>query len=193
MRRQFSSSFALVITFAIHGLVATQYTVADELIESCNHCHDGVKQDIPVINGTSTFALETSLLAYVEDSRVARPYEGEDMKSIMKKLTDVEFKKIIDHYSSQTFIPVRQSFNTELASKGKTLHESYCSRCHTEGGSLADDDSGILAGQWKNYLIEEMKNYKNSTRLGDKKMTDAIKPLTDNHIQALAEYYASQQ
>ena len=184
---------ALGLCLAISSLGSFQSIAADELIKSCNSCHNATKQDIPVINGISAFALETSLLAYVEDLRVARPYEGDDMKSIMKKLSDTDFKKIIDHYSSQAFTPIKQAFNTELAAKGKTLHESYCSRCHTEGGSLADDDSGILAGQWKNYLIEEMNSYKNGSRIGDKKMTEVMKSLSDEHIQALAEYYASQQ
>tara|TARA_R110001592_G_scaffold68269_2_gene209122 strand:- start:2594 stop:3175 length:582 start_codon:yes stop_codon:yes gene_type:complete len=193
MPHQHPFKLALGLSLIISSLVIFQSVSAEELIESCNHCHDGVKQDIPVINGISAFALETSLLAYVEDARKARPHEDEDMKSIMKKLSDVEFKKIIDHYPSQEFIPVKQAFNAELATKGKILHESYCSRCHTEGGSLADDDSGILSGQWKNYLIEEMNNYKNGSRIGDKKMTVVTKSLSDEHIQALAEYYASQQ
>lgn len=132
MLHQYSLKLALGISLAISNLVSLPSVFADELIESCNQCHDGVKQDIPVINGISAFALETSLLAYVEGLRVARPYEGDDMKSIMKKLSDTDFKKIIDHYPSQAFIPVKQGFNTELAAKGKTLHESYCSRCHTE-------------------------------------------------------------
>jgi sulfide dehydrogenase cytochrome subunit len=192
MLRQHSLKLVLGLSLAISNFVNLPSVFADGLIESCNNCHDGVKQDIPVIKGTSAFALETSLLAYVENSRKARPHEGEDMKSIMKKLSETEFKKIIDHYPSQAFTPIKQAFNTELAAKGKILHESYCSRCHTEGGSLADDDSGILAGQWKNYLIDEMNNYKDGSRIGDKKMTEVMKSLSDEHIQALAEYYASQ-
>lgn len=183
----------LVISVAISSLTSFQYAAADKLIESCNHCHDNVKPDIPVIDGVSAFALETSMLAYVDNSRIARPYEGEDMKTIMSELSEEDFKRVLEHYSSQAFTPIKQEFNPELADKGKAVHEAYCSRCHTEGGSLAEDDSGILAGQWKGYLIEEMKNYKNGTRLGDKKMIDTIKPLSDEHINALAEYYASQQ
>jgi len=185
-------SLKLVLTLSL-VIASFQSAAADDLIKSCNNCHNPAEQDVPVINGISEFALETSLLAYVEDLRVARPYKGDDMKSIMKKLSDAEFKKIIEHYPTQAFTPIKQTFSPELAEKGKVLHENYCSRCHTEGGSLADDDSGILAGQWKNYLIEEMSNYKNGSRLGDKKMSDAIKSLKDEHIQALAEYYASQQ
>tara|TARA_R110001599_G_scaffold261541_1_gene461957 strand:+ start:13283 stop:13864 length:582 start_codon:yes stop_codon:yes gene_type:complete len=193
MLRHSPLKLALGLCITISSFVSFQSVSADELIESCNSCHNPTKKNVPVINGFSAFALETSLLAYVDDFRVARTYEGEDMKSIMKELSDADFKKIIDHYPSQTFTPIKQAFNPELAKKGKVLHDSYCSRCHTEGGSLADDDSGILAGQWKAYIIEEMNNYKNGSRIGDKKMTEVSKSLSDEHIQALAEYYASQQ
>ncbi len=185
------------ITFSAGLLLTTlsapQELAADALIDSCNHCHDGIKKDIPIIDGVSSYALEASMLAYIEGLRKARPYEGEDMKSIVQKLSEAEFKKLLQHYASQTFTPVKQPFDTQLAAKGKALHESYCERCHTEGGSLAEDDSGILAGQWKGYLIEEIMHYKNGTREGDKKMVSTIKTLSDEHIQALAEYYASQQ
>ncbi len=187
------SNTALVLSLIISSFVTIQPASAEALIKSCNHCHDGVKQDIPVIDGISAYALESSMLAYLDNSRVARPYEGADMKTILTSLSDADFKKLTEHYSSQTFTPIQQTFDAKLAETGKTIHESYCSRCHTEGGSLAEDDSSILAGQWKNYLIAEMKNYRNGTRIGDKKMIDAIKSLSDEHIQALAEYYASQQ
>jgi len=193
MKRPFYSRVNIILFILVLSLVGVRYGAADELIESCNQCHDGSKKDIPVIEGISSFALEESLLAYVNGSREARPYDDKDMKSIVEKLSETEFKKIIDHYSAKEFTPIKQSFDAELASKGKALHESYCARCHTEGGSLADDDSSILAGQWKGYLIEEMQNYKNGSRIGDKKMTEAIKELSDEHIQALAEFYASQQ
>lgn len=193
MKDQLYSRFSNILSIIVISLISAQYTTADELIESCNQCHDGIKKDIPVIEGISSFALEQSLLAYVDGSREARPYDGMDMKSIVANLSEAEFKKIIDHYPSKKFTPIKQAFDAELASKGKALHESYCSRCHTEGGSLADDDSSILSGQWKGYLIDEMNNYKNGSRIGDKKMTEAMKPLSDEHIKALAEYYASQQ
>jgi sulfide dehydrogenase cytochrome subunit len=193
MSFQHTLKLALTSSLVILSLLSFRSVAADDLIESCNSCHTPTEQGVPVINGISAFALETSLLAYVEDSRVARLYKNDDMKSIMTKLSDADFKKIIDHYPAQAFIPIKQAFNPELAAKGKVLHESYCSRCHTEGGSLADDDSSILAGQWKSYIIEEMKNYKDGSRIGDRKMTEVTKSLSDEHIQALAEYYASQQ
>jgi len=191
MTNPFSSPLALVILFLLGAAVPAAQ--ADKLIESCNACHDGQNKDVPVISGISSFAFETAMLAYVDGSREARPFEGKDMKTVVENLTEAEFKKTIEHYSSQEFTPVKQDFDKALAEKGKKIHDAYCARCHTEGGSLADDDSSILAGQWKGYLIEEMQNYKDGTRTGDRKMSEAMQDLSDEHIQALAEYYASQQ
>lgn len=187
----------LILALATFNLSLANFisspVLADALIESCNQCHDGQKKDVPVIEGISGFALEASMLAYIEGLRQARPYEGDDMEAIVKNLSEAEFKNVLTHYSSQAFKPVKQDFDAQLAAKGKAIHDSYCERCHTEGGSVAEDDSSILSGQWKGYLIEEMNNYKNGSRTGDKKMSEAMKPLSAEHIKALAEYYASQQ
>jgi sulfide dehydrogenase cytochrome subunit len=32
------------------------------------------------------------------------------------------------------------------AAKGKAIHACACDKCHTEGGSVVEDDAGILAG-----------------------------------------------
>lgn len=187
----------LILKLSFITCITTCYQLqlanADELINSCNHCHDGLKKDVPVISGISELSLEAGLLAYLDDSRKARPYDGKDMKSITEKLSEDQIKSLIAHYSAQKFTPVKQEIDSALAQTGKKLHDSYCEKCHTENGSLADDDSSILAGQWQGYLIEEMKHYKNGSRSGDKKMIDAIKSLSDEHIKALAAFYASQQ
>lgn len=178
-----------VLVFSLVSL----HVSAEGLIESCNHCHDGQKKDVPVIAGISSVALENSLLAYIEGLREARPFEGQDMKTIVQNLSEDDFKKIVEHYASLPFTPVKQTVDAPLAEKGKKIHDAYCERCHTEGGSVAEDDSSILAGQWKGYLLEEMKHYKAGSRTGDRKMSEVMKSLSEEHLKALSEYYASQQ
>ena len=52
------------------------------------------------------------------------------------------------------------------------------------------DDAGILAGQWKGYLISTLQDYKNGDRWQPEKMQPATTALGEKDIQALAEYYA---
>lgn len=173
--------------------LATPVIHADELVDACNKCHAPDKTDVPVISGISAFALEEALLAYTTDARKARVHEGKDMKTELEKLTEAQIKTLIEHYAAQKFTPVKQAFDATLAAQGAKLHATHCEKCHTENGALADDDSSILAGQWKGYLVEEMKQYKNGGRTGDKKMIEVLKAMSDEQITALAEFYASQQ
>jgi cytochrome subunit of sulfide dehydrogenase len=170
---------------------------ADELIDSCNECHGeagiSTKPDVPIIAGISPFAFEISMVAYTDGSRIAREMEGNDMKKEVEKLSPKQLQQVIDHYSALPFIAAKQTVDSGLAAAGKKLHEDKCERCHTENGSLADDDSSILAGQWKAYLLAELTAYSKGERTGSKKMMAAMEGLTEQDLQALAEFYAGQK
>ncbi len=193
MAKKMLARYSFMVTVFACGCLLSTFASTKDLIADCDSCHDGVKQDVPVISGISPFALEAMLLGYVDGSRVARTYDGQDMKTIVEGLSQDEFRTIIAHYSRLPFKTVKQTTDTALVNKGKAIHDALCERCHTEGGSVAEDDSGILAGQWKGFLITEMENYQNGTRLGDTTMIAVLKTLEATHLRALAEYYASQQ
>ncbi|MCG8613598.1 MAG: c-type cytochrome [Pseudomonadales bacterium] len=173
-------------------------TSANEaLINSCNECHgpngNSTIASVPTIAGVSSFAFEEAFIAYLEDGRVAREYEGENMKSILQKISERDRSELIEHYSQQAFIPAKQPFDSDKAKAGKSIHNNECAKCHSGGGSVAEDDAGILAGQWRDYLMEELKQYQNGNRLGSKKMTKVINKLSESELEALTHYYASQQ
>ena len=73
-----------------------------------------------------------------------------------------------------------------------------CEDCHgkkgnEDGGSSADDDAGILAGQWMPYLEDQFKEYASDKRPMPKKMKPKMEKLTDDDIKALIHYYGSLQ
>jgi len=84
-----------------------------------------------------------------------------------------------------------------MAAKGAKLHDKYCEKCHSEGGSLADDDAGILAGQWMAYTHWQIEDALSGAREFDKKMIKQLKKLHkkegDAGIMALLHYYSSQK
>ena len=60
-----------------------------------------------------------------------------------------------------------------------------------EGGSLASDDSGILAGQWMPYLEQAFKEFASGERPMVKKMKPKVEKLEPADIEALVNYYGS--
>jgi sulfide dehydrogenase cytochrome subunit len=177
-----------------------------DYIKECMDCHgeNGVstESDIPTIAGASAAFIESTFYSYKEDTRVAIESKyrlgdttraATDMKKIAEKLSEQQITEVSEYFSKLPFVASKQEFDPAWAKIGKKVHDKKCSKCHEDGGSSAEDDSGILAGQWTPYLRESMKNIINNSRETDKKMKKKIKKLKDKEWQALLHYYASQQ
>ena len=172
--------------------------------DTCANCHgeDGLSDDsaIPIIAGASSFFLENQLLIYQEEARPCaaeafKDVDGVDAEShcaLAGTLSEDQVLEIAEYYSGQPFQAAEQSVDSALAGEGESIHNRSCDKCHTEGGGLALDDAGILAGQWKPYLIEQMKLFRAGERWQPEKMTPEMEGLSDEDIKALAEFYASQ-
>jgi sulfide dehydrogenase cytochrome subunit len=127
--------------------------------------------------------------------------EGERPSTIMTRIakgyTDAEIKLMAGYFSKQTFVRQKQKYKKSAAKFGKKLHKKYCEKCHEEGGRSADDDAGILAGQWKPYLQYSMDDFTKNGRSMEKKMKKKLNALQKDHgdkgIDALINYYASQK
>ena len=83
----------------------------------------------------------------------------------------------------------------DSAAKGKKLHEQYCEKCHEDEGKYAEDDTGVLAGQWRPYFIYSMRDFANGDRAMPKKMKNKLNEMTESvgqdGIEQLADYYSS--
>ena len=140
--------------------------------------------------------------AYIDDERVARKSKfrhGDtsraetDMKTIANSLSEEQIEALATHYSELPFVAAKQEFDPKLAAKGAKIHEKRCVKCHEEGGSSADDDAGIIAGQWIEFLQQSFADYRSGERETEDEMQKKVKKLSDNQINALVHYYASQQ
>lgn len=175
-------------------------------VNICLDCHGpkGVSghDKVPTIAGASAYFIESSLFAYKDEIRPSvqsKFFYGDtlrpetDMKTIVEKLSDEEISDIANYFSKQPFVPAKQPFNKDLVSLGKKIHAIRCDKCHGDNGTSADDDSGILAGQWTYYLKQSMDHYKDGSRQMEKDMKKKIDKLSDKQWLALLAYYASQQ
>ncbi|MDX1404093.1 MAG: cytochrome c4 [Woeseiaceae bacterium] len=189
--------------------VLTPFAAADlaDDIDDCDSCHgkDGVSTegDVPTIAGISAFILEEYMFEYAEEGRVCRESEyrsgdtskpATDMCAVARGLSEEEIPEIAEYYAGKTFVAAKQEFDAAKAAVGAKLHRSECEKCHSDGGSYADDDASILAGQWMPYLEQVFADYASGDRkMLDNKMKEKIDPLDAASIEALIHYYASQQ
>jgi cytochrome subunit of sulfide dehydrogenase len=178
----------------------------DATIANCAGCHgdDGVSQnsDVPTIAGIPEFVHSDALYFFRDNERpcAETTYKHGDtsrpattMCAVVADLSDDQIDEIAAHYAGLKFVPAKQSFDADLAAKGKALHESECVRCHSAGGSNPDDEASILAGQQMGYLEETFAQYKAGKREQPQKMQEKIDALSDDDVKALVNYYASEQ
>ncbi len=202
MRHSSYLFLVLVFTWAMPAAA----TDIDTLIATeCEGCHGpaGVSgnPDIPSIGGQSADYILVSLGAYQEWGRpcVKSAYRYGDttrpvsnMCKVTENLTEEDFKALSAHFSALPWVPARQEFDPAGAAVGAELHETLCENCHTGGGS----GPGIgpkLAGQWTVYLREGLKYVPTGEHLVPPLMENKIIELSDDELDALMNFYASQQ
>ncbi len=177
---------------------------AAKVLETCAGCHgnDGAStsSDMPVIGGYSATYLSSSLTNYKNKARPcpkatynagAQKGQSGDMCTIAGALSDADITAVADALSKKPFVRAKQTSDAAKAAKGKAVHDANCTKCHTEGGSSADDDAGILAGQWMTYISHTFEEFKSGERPLPKKMKPKFDALTKEDMEALANYYGS--
>jgi cytochrome c553 len=81
------------------------------------------------------------------------------------------------------------------AVSGQTLAQQVCSICHGVDGQATSPQFPRLAGQQKDYIVTELKNFRGKGRSdppGPEYMWGLARSLTDKQIDELAEYFSSQ-
>jgi sulfide dehydrogenase cytochrome subunit len=159
--------------------------------------------DVPTIAGVSPFVLEEYMFEYRDEARPCpdSKYRSGDtdrpatnMCNVAKELSEDEIPEIAEYYSGKTFVAAKQEFDAALAATGEGIHKRECEKCHSDGGSYADDDAGILAGQWMPYLEQVFADYASGERgMAEDKMQEKVDALDAESTKALLHYYASQQ
>lgn len=168
---------------------------AEMLANTCAGCHGthGISQGpaSPTIAGISRDYMIETMKEYRSGERPATI-----MTRIAKGYTDEEIERMADYFANQQFVAKKQDYNTTAAKKGYILHDKYCEKCHEEGGRSAEDDAGILAGQWTPYLRFTMADFLSGKREMPKKMAKRVEAVQekggDEAFDLLLNYYASQ-
>ena len=206
MRRFPMSLFAALIGTALCLSPAANAEIT-AVVEECDSCHGpggvSVESDIPSIAGASGFVLEEYMFMYLDDARPCREstYRSGDtdrpattMCAIAKELSEEQLTELADYYGAKEFVSAKQDFDADKAAIGAKIHRRDCEKCHSDGGSYADDDAGMLAGQWMPYLERVFEEYAADERVMlEDKMKEKVDALDAVSITALIHYYGSQQ
>lgn len=203
--RRMQLSLAAVGALCLFAFASNASAEVPEVAKPCAQCHGktGISEDaeIPRIGGPSAFFLENQLFVFREEARPCAEEEFDKAKekppaenhcALANGLSDDEITELAEYFSAQQFVPAEQSVDAQLAELGGKIHDQRCDKCHSEGGSLPLDDAGILAGQDKVYLLEQLQDFKAGKRWQPEKMEPQIKELSEEDMKALVEYYASQ-
>lgn len=165
---------------------------AQMLADTCAGCHgtDGSSTGpaTPTIAGLSAEYFKTTMQEYKKGER-----KGTIMDRIAKGYSDEEIALMGSHFAAQKIVRIKQDLDAGKVAAGEKLYGDNCEKCHDKKGTLADDDSGILAGQWLPYLQYSMADFKADRREMPKKMRKKVENLSDSEIESLLQFFASQQ
>lgn len=203
-RRYFIAGLALVtLSLPAHRSEAE----ISDLVRECDQCHgtDGIstESDVPIIAGMSAFVIEDYLLTYRDRARPCHEtkYRAGDterpatsMCEIADRLEEDQIPEIAQYYSDKPFVPAEQPFDSAKAEAGASVHRRDCEKCHTDNASNAEDDAGIMAGQWIPYLEQVFADFSSGEReMAEDKMREKFEGLSDAEKDELIHFYGSLQ
>ena len=200
MKRIALLSFAVLVSFWLP--FSSSQADVQVLADKCEQCHgkDGNSNDgkVPNIAGMSVIYLTDTLNAYLSGDRKGvkyTPKEGDesDMEEVTKQLSAEDIDTLAKHYASKHFVVHVQEVDAAMAARGKKLFKKKCEKCHSESGSEADDDAGILLGQWRPYIKKQFTLFSDGTRIIPKKMKKKFAKLNHEEKADIIEFLASGQ
>ena len=185
------------VVFAAGGLLASSAlwaagpTPAAMISNTCAGCHGtngaSVGPSSPIIGGEVQGYIAAEMKKFKSGQRPSTI-----MGRLAKAYSDDDFAAMDDFFSKQKFVRTKQAVDPAKVAQGKKLHEENCKKCHTDGGRDSED-AGVIAGQWKQYLQISLSEFEAGKRPMHKKMAEKIKALSKDDLDALVNFYASQQ
>jgi len=142
---------------------------------------------VPVLEGQPDQFLQWQLVYFRTRTR-----HDPIMTPLAGALTDVDIRNLGAFLSSQPApsIPLAEDKQPQLTAAGERLAKANrCANCHQDG-YLGREVVPRLAGQREDYLLKALRDFKSGARRGGgvAAMPDAVYPLHDADLQALAHY-----
>ncbi|EIJ33856.1 c-type cytochrome [Thiothrix nivea] len=118
------------------------------------------------------------------------------MGRLARGYSDREVKELADFFANQEWVSAKAEFDPKLAKEGQKIHKENCESCHEQGGAVnGSKETPRIAGQWRAYLNNLLIDLHDIKRSSTQplKMRQRVQKLSQEEIEALSHYYASQQ
>ena len=165
---------------------------AKAMADTCAGCHGTNGQSVgpasPNLAGISESYFIDSMVGFKEGTRPATI-----MNRIAKGYSDEQIEAMATHFAAMPVYKANVPHDASKAKAGAAIYDKGCAKCHDEGGALPDDDAGILAGQWLPWMQYSMDDFKGGHREMPKKMKKQVNKLSDDALEAVLHYFASQK
>ena len=169
---------------------SAQQTAIPEKAQQCLACHGekGVPVDklIPVIAGQHQGYLYLMLRDFKLGQR-----KNEIMNAMAAEMTRDEMMAIAEWFSKQPWPNLNQPRASEADVKRSefAIVAGQCGACHGAQG-MGDGTNPRIAGQWQEYLLLTLTEFRNRTRKNNPWMSDILNTLQPEDMPALANYMA---
>lgn len=159
--------------------------------ELCVSCHgpegNSPTGQFPILAGQNARYLYLELRDFKEDRR-----KDPVMSVLAKDLSKQEMQALAQYFAAQKPKSVAFKPDPDKVEAGrKKADETLCTMCHL-GGFSGQNEIPRVAGQWPEYVVKQLKEFKARTRTNDAgNMTSVANTLSDKDIENLSHYIGS--
>jgi cytochrome c553 len=184
---------AILLALSLPTLPASADDQPPAKAQICAACHgaDGkpMQKSIPVIWGQNEGYLYLQLRDFKSGSR-----KSDIMGPIASGLEKADMQALAAYFSKLKWPDLQQpQASAEIAKKAQTAASSVgCPGCHL-AQFQGDGTTARLAGQWQEYLIKQMMDFRSGARGNNPGMSDLMKATAPDDLEALSHYLAGLQ
>ena len=182
---------ATLVAFALANHAHADVAAGAKKAEPCAACHGPAGNSpsgaFPILAGQTFRYVYLQLRDFNEGRRV-----DPVMSPMAKDLTRQDMLDLAEYYAAQKPKPIPFKADGARVARGrKKVDEVLCTMCHL-GGFKGQNEIPRVAGQWPEYTIKQLKDFKSRTRTNDAgNMTSVARTISEEDIVDLAHFTAN--
>jgi cytochrome c553 len=182
---------SLILIAALAALPAVALADAadgEKKAETCMACHgtagNSTAPQYPILAGQTFRYLYLQLRDFNEGRR-----KDPLMSPMAANLSKQDMMDLAEYFSKQKAKPTTFKADGARVERGRRKSdETLCPMCHL-GGFIGQNEVPRVAGQWPDYVMKQLKDFKSGARTNDAgTMSSVAKTLSDEDMVDLANY-----